>query len=211
MYQPGPHREDDRATLHALIEARPLGLLARQGADGLVADHVPFLLDVPPDGPAVLRAHVARANPLWREADGREVLVVFHDPGVYITPSFYPSKREHGKVVPTWNYVAVHAHGTLRAIEDRAWLRKLVEDLTLRHEAPEATPWRVGDAPYDFIDRMLRAIVGIEIPIARIEGKWKVSQNRTDADRDGVAAGLRARGDEASARMADLVDGARNK
>ena len=206
MHQPAPHRRDDPASLYALVRAWPLGLICRAGAAGLAADHIPFLLDAEA---GVLRAHVARATPLWREAANSGVLVVFHDSGAYVSPGFYPSKREHGKVVPTWNYAAVHVHGVLRAIEDRDWLSGLVGALTAEHEKHEPNPWRVGDAPPDFIEQMLGAIVGIEIRIGRIEGKWKASQNRSDADRAGVSRGLRARGDEASLRMAALVDEAR--
>ncbi len=131
--------------------------------------------------------------------------MIFQGAQSYITPSWYPAKRDHGKVVPTWNYAVVHVHGTPRAIEDRDWLRRLVSRLTDTHEAPRAAPWAVADAPADYVDGMLRAIVGIEMPIARIVGKWKVSKNRPAQDREGVADGLLANGDEASAAMAALV------
>lgn len=208
MYQPVHHRETDPARLHALIRARPLGLLVTHGPAGLIANPIPFLLDPERGDNGTLVAHMARANPQWREADNaREALVVFQDVDSYITPAWYETKRETGKVVPTWNYAAVHAYGPMRAIEDPAWLRDQVTRLTGRHEASRETPWQVTDAPENFIAMQLRAIVGIEIPIARMEGKWKVSQNRSEADRAGVVEGLREAGDDASRRMADLVAG----
>ena len=210
MYLPPHHRLDDRAAQHALIRARPFGLLVTSGPGGLMANPAPFLLDETAGAHGVLRAHLARANPQWREADGaREALVVFQDVDAYVTPSWYPSKRETGKVVPTWNYSAVHVAGKLRAIEDRDWLLTLVTDLTNVHEAGRKAPWAVTDAPADYIDMMLRAIVGIEIEISRIEGKAKVSQNRTDADRAGVVSGLRAEQSEAAHRVADQVEQAK--
>ena len=208
MYQPVHHRETDPARLHALIRARPLGLLVTHGPAGLIANPIPFLLDPERGDNGTLVAHMARANPQWQEADNaREALVVFQDVDSYITPAWYETKRETGKVVPTWNYAAVHAYGPMRAIEDPAWLRDQVTRLTGRHEASRETPWAVTDAPENFIAMQLRAIVGIEIPIARMEGKWKVSQNRSEADRAGVVEGLREAGDDASRRMADLVAG----
>jgi transcriptional regulator len=143
---------------------------------------------------------VARANPAWRVcAEGAPCMVIFQAEQSYITPSWYPSKREHGKVVPTWNYAVVHAHGRARAIDEATWVHANVQALTSHHEAREAKPWQVSDAPTDYINQMLKAIVGIEIVIERLEGKWKVSQNRAQADKAGVAAGLQARGDEAMA------------
>ena len=210
MYVPPLHRLDDAAAQHALIAARPFGLLVTNGAGGLIANPAPFLLDMRAGGQGVLRAHLARANPQWREHEtSREALVVFQDVDVYVTPSWYATKRETGEVVPTWNYSAVHVYGTLRAIEDRDWLRRLVGDLTDRHEAGRAAPWKVSDAPDEYIERMLRAIVGIEIAITRIEGKAKVSQNRSDADRAGVISGLRAQGGDAALRMADQIEQAK--
>ena len=152
---------------------------------------------------------MARANPQWRDAESlREVLVVFQDTDAYITPSWYETKRESGKVVPTWNYATVHAYGAVRVIEDREWLRQLVDDLTSTHEAGRVAPWAVADAPAEYIDQMMLAIVGIEINISRIEGKWKVSQNRSAEDRAGIVAGLLATADERSLRMANLIDAA---
>jgi len=170
---------------------------------------VPFFLDADPaGGPGILRAHVARANPLWRETrPDAQTLVVFQGAQAYISPSWYPAKAEHGKVVPTWNYVTVQARGTLRAIDDAAWLRAFVTRLTQRHEAAQAKPWAVTDAPPEYIDSMLRAIVGIEIVLTSLVGKWKVSQNRPVVDRTGVVRGLRGSEDtpEASNTMADWV------
>ena len=193
MYLPAHFEEKRPEVLHALLRTHPLGLLITQGTGGeLAANSVPFVLDADPaGGPGILRAHVARANPLWREARGDvDSLVVFQGPQAYISPSFYPSKAEHGKVVPTWNYVMVQARGRLRAVDDAPWLRAFVTRLTDRHEAPRATPWAVTDAPEDFVATMLRAIVGIELVLTELTGKWKVSQNRSAADRAGVARGL---------------------
>jgi transcriptional regulator len=188
MYSPSHFAETRTDTLHALIEAHPLGTLVMHTADGLVADHVPFEIGAPsaaaPYG--TLRAHVARANPLWRQA-GAGALVVFQGPSAYVSPSLYQEKPASGKVVPTWNYAVVQAHGVLRAIEDPAWLLALLERLTARHEAPRAAPWAVADAPPEYIDSLLKAIVGIEIPLDRLDGKWKLSQNRPPADRAAVA------------------------
>jgi transcriptional regulator len=172
-------------------------LLVTQDDGGLLqANTVPFLLDADPaGGPGILRAHVARANPVWRESRGdAESLVVFQGPQAYVSPSLYPSKAEHGKVVPTWNYVMVQARGPLRVIDDSAWVQALVTRLTERHESPRAEPWAVTDAPDDYIATMLRAIVGIEIVLSSLTGKWKVSQNRSAADRAGVARGLQDSG-----------------
>ena len=155
-----------------------------------------------------LRGHVARANPVWREAAGAQVLAAFQGPQAYITPSWYPSKAASAKVVPTWNYAVVHARGTLRVTEDAAWLRALVGRLTDVHEASRAHRWQVDDAPADYIEQMLRAIVGIEIEITSLQGKWKVSQNRSAADRAGVAAGLGSIDSDAARAMAGLIGGA---
>jgi len=196
MYLP-KHFEESRAeVLHELVRAQPLGLLVTLNDAGLQANPVPFILDPDPaGGPGILRAHVARANPLWHETRADvESLVVFQGPQAYVSPGWYPSKAEHGKVVPTWNYVMVQARGTLRAVDDAAWVRAFVTRLTTHHEAVQARPWAVTDAPADFIEATARAIVGIEITLSALTGKWKVSQNRSGADRAGVASGLRAAG-----------------
>lgn len=207
MYLPKHFEETRVEVLHGLIRAHPLGALVTTGASGLEANHVPFEIDPDPAPFGTLRGHVARANPVWRDGVG-DALVIFQGPELYVSPSWYPSKQEGGKVVPTWNYAVVHAHGALRAIDDAAWLRAFVTRLTDRHEGRRAAPWKVTDAPADYVDKMLTAIVGIELPIARIAGKWKVSQNRPAADRAGVIAGLEADGDDAARAMAAAVRGA---
>ena len=205
MYLPKHFEETRSEALHELIRTHPLGMLVTLNGAGLQANSVPFILDADPaGGPGILRAHVARANPLWRETRGDvEALVVFQGPQAYISPGWYASKAEHGKVVPTWNYVMVQARGTLRAVDDADWLRAFVTRLTTRHEAVQAQPWAVTDAPADYIDTMLRAIVGIEIPLTALTGKWKVSQNRPAADRAGVVAGLNAMGQPQSAKLVE--------
>jgi len=206
MYLPAHFREERIEALHGFIRRHGFATLVTLRADGLAADHLPLLLD-PAAGPwGTLRGHVARANPLWQaHRPDAEVLAIFHGPHAYVTPSWYATKAESGKVVPTWNYAAVHARGSLRTIDDADWLRRLVTELTEVHEAAFERPWHVSDAPAEFIDSMLKAIVGIEIPISRLEGKWKVSQNRPAADRSGVQAGLRSGGSAAGAALADLV------
>jgi len=207
MYLPRHFEQADALALQGLIRDHPLATLVSTGADGLTADHVPLEFDPSPGPHGTLRGHVARANPLWRHAEGGQVLAVFHGPQAYVSPSWYPSKSDTHKVVPTWNYVVVHAHGALRAVDDAPWLRDLVGRLTDRHEAASAQPWAVGDAPADYLQQMLRAIVGIEIVLTRLVGKWKTSQNRSQADRLGVASALAgAPGDDARA-MAALVRG----
>lgn len=191
MYLPSHFAQTDPAALHALIREQPLATLIVPTPEGPTADLVPLELDLADDGRATLRGHVARANPLWLQA-GATVLAVFHGPQAYVSPGWYASKREHGKVVPTWNYTLVQARGVLRAVDDAPWLRQLVGRLTTHHEATQAAPWAVDDAPADFVQQMLRAIVGIEIAVETLQGKWKVSQNRSRADRDGVADGLGA-------------------
>jgi transcriptional regulator len=207
MYQPAHHREDRLEVQHALMRAFPLATLVTHGPSGLIANHVPFLIDPERSRLGTLRAHIARANPQWREFDpATEALVVFQGSERYITPSWYETKRQTGKVVPTWNYAVVHAYGTMKVIEDEGWLRCQIADLTRFNEADRTAPWAVADAPEKFVDAMVRGIVGLEIEIARIEGKWKVSQNRPQADREGVAAGLREEADERAYAMAALVE-----
>jgi transcriptional regulator len=207
MYQPAQHREDRLDVQHALIRAFPLGTLVTNGPAGLVANHVPFLIDPEASRLGTLRAHVARANPQWKEFDpAQEALVVFQGAERYVTPSWYATKRETGKVVPTWNYAVVHAYGHMRIVEDEGWLKVQIDDLTRHAEAARAEPWAVADAPETFVDAMVRGIVGLTIEISRIEGKWKVSQNRPEADRRGVVAGLREDADARSGEMAALVE-----
>jgi len=205
MYQVAAFREERIDVMHALIRAHPLAMLVTRAGGTLEADHLPLLIDPVPTPQGTLLGHVARANPLWKQHHDGEALAIFQGPQVYVTPSWYPEKRASGKVVPTWNYVVVHARGPLLIHDDRDWLRGLVSRLTDQQEAGRAQPWAVTDAPADYIERMLGAIVGIEIPISRMEGKWKVSQNRADADRAGVAGGLAQLADPQARAMAGLV------
>jgi transcriptional regulator len=208
MYLPAHFEETRTEVLHAAIGAHPLATLITQDAAGaLQANPVPLLVEPGAQPYGTLRGHVARANPVWRETRADlDALVVFQGAQSYVSPGWYPSKAEHGKVVPTWNYIVVQARGRLRAIEDAAWLRAFVTRLTNRFEARLPKPWQVGDAPPDYIDTMLRAIIGIEIEVTSLVGKWKVSQNRSAADRAGVAAGLSALDSDAQMQaMADEV------
>ena len=209
LYTPSHFAETRPEVLRRLVREQPLGLLVTQGVDAVLsADSVPFLLEDAVEGGAagVLRGHVARANPLWRSArTDVDSLVVFQGPQAYVSPSFYPSKAEHGRVVPTWNYIVVQARGRLRVVDDADWLHALVTRLTLRHEAPREVPWAVDDAPVDFVSGLLRAIVGIELDVTAFAGKWKVSQNRSAADRAGVAAGLRRDGLDAAGTLGGLT------
>jgi len=205
MYQPPHFREDRIEVQHELIRAHPLGLLITAGPGGLLANPLPFLIDPEVSPRGTLRVHLARANPQWRDlAAVEQCLVVFQGPQEYISPSWYPTKRETGKVVPTWNYVTVHAWGRPRVTDDAIWLRRQIDDLTGLKEGTQRTPWAVDDAPVQYIASQIKSIVGAEIPIDRIEGKWKVSQNRTEADRAGVVAGLLGKG-ESGEMMAALV------
>ena len=207
MYLPKHFEETRVDLLHGLIHAHPLGTLITLTPGGLDANHLPFEIDPAPAPFGTLRGHVARANPVWREfSRDVEALVVFQGPSTYVSPAWYETKQETGKVVPTWNYAVVHAHGILRVIDDPAWLRDFVTTLTDRHEAGRPEPWRVTDAPAEYVESMLRAIVGLELAVTRLVGKWKVSQNRPEADRLGVVAGLLARGDAQSRQMAALVN-----
>jgi transcriptional regulator len=206
MYTPKHFEETRVDVLHAHIRAHPLGALVVMTANGLDANHIPLEVDPDPAPFGTLRGHIARANPLWRDAAGGvEALAIFQGPSTYISPAWYPTKAETAKVVPTWNYAVVHAHGTIRFIDDRDWLRAFVTRLTDRHEAGRPEPWKVTDAPADYVEGMVGAIIGLELPIVKLVGKWKVSQNRPPHDRAGVVEGLiTERGDAASA-MADLV------
>jgi transcriptional regulator len=209
MYVPGHFEESRVEVLHGLIRENPLGALVTVGGGGLDANHIPFEVDAGAGLFGTLRGHVARANPVWREgARDVEALVIFQGASLYISPAWYPTKQETAKVVPTWNYAVVHARGTPRFIDDRDWLRDFVTRLTDRHESTRPEPWHVTDAPADYIDTMLGAIIGVEIPITRLIGKWKVSQNRPAQDRQGVVDGLSREGQggsSAAAAMADLV------
>ena len=191
MYLPAHFAETRIDVLHRLINEQPLAALVTFEGGALNANHIPFELDAAPAPLGTLRGHVARANPVWKSHTPEvEALAIFQGAQHYITPAWYPSKRETGKVVPTFNYIVVHAYGTLRVIEDCEWLRGLVNRLTNRHEAGRVDPWKVTDAPDDYVDKMLGAIVGIEMKLTKLTGKWKTSQNQPAANRDGVIDGL---------------------
>jgi transcriptional regulator len=191
MYLPPQFREDDVPALHAAIRGIGFGTLVTHAADGLIASHVPMLVDPDPAPYGSLIGHVSRANTQWRSVTaGIDALAMFVGPNAYVTPSWYPSKHETGKAVPTWNYVAIHAYGPVNFFEDADRLLALVTRLTESHEASRATPWAVSDAPADYVQSMLKGIVGFALPITRLEGKWKMSQNRTPADLAGVREGL---------------------
>ena len=206
MYLPSAFRQDDLAELHAQLQASPFALLTSAGAAGVQASHLPLLL-APDEGEfGTLYGHFARANPHWRDLQGgAEALAVFSGPDAYISPGWYPAKAEHGKVVPTWNYIAVHAWGPVETFDEPARLLELLARLTARHEAGRPKPWSLDDAPTEYIERQLRAIVGFALPIRRLEGQWKLSQNRQAADHAGVREGLAAsdnpRDRELAARM----------
>lgn len=195
MYIPAQFLEERPEVLSAFIERHPLGTLIALSSDGLTADHVPMLWSAGNGTRGFLRGHIARANPLWQAlTHDSPVLVVFHGASRYITPSWYPAKQEHGKVVPTWNYSVVHAHGTIRFFDDRDHLLDAVTTLTAAMESARDTPWRVADAPATYIDALLSRIVAFEIAVTRVVGKFKASQHRPDIERERVAAGLRAEG-----------------
>jgi len=206
MYAPKHFEETDPETLRALIRSHSLGTWVTYGGDELSVNHVPFLLHAGSGPHGALVGHVARANPVWRSfSTTMPSIVVFQGAESGITPSWYPSKHAHGKAVPTWNYAVVHAHGVPRAIDDATWLLAHLNELTDTHEAGQALPWKVADAPRDYVDQMIANIVGIEIPLTRLEGKWKVSQNRSAADQLGVVAGLTAKETPRAREMAELV------
>ena len=206
MYEPSHFKVEERSQLHAVIRQHPLATLVTAGEGGLIANPVPFVLheDIGENG--VLRAHLARPNAQWKAiAAGAETLVIFTGVERYVTPAWYATKRETGKVVPTWNYVTVQVRGPARTIEDPAWLRAQLESLTQQQEAPRAEPWAVSDAPEPFVAAQTRGIVGVEIEIASIIGKFKLSQNRREDDKMGVLNGLSADPESESQAMAALV------
>ncbi len=207
MYLP-PHFNEQRVeVMHDLIRAHPLAAIVTFTGGKLTANHIPMRVVPAPAPFGMLRAHVARANPLWLDvAEGAGALAIFQGPDFYISPSHYATKRETAKVVPTWNYAVVHAHGTLRAIDDPDWLREFLEGLTNEHESKRNEPWKVTDAPAEFVDSQLKAIVGIELAITQLIGKWKVSQNRVPKDRQSTIDSLRTDRDHDASAMADLVE-----
>jgi transcriptional regulator len=205
MYLQDQFRVEDLPQMHALMRARPFAALVSAGSAGLFASHLPTVLK--DDGPyGVIECHLARANPHCKDlAEGNEALMIFQGPDGYITPGWYPSKAQHGKVVPTWNFAVVHAYGRPEVMQDKDWLRRHVGELTAQQEKDEATPWALSDAPDSYIEVMLRGIVGFRFAIMRLEGKWKMSQNREMQDRAGVVRGLGQRGGVDDLEMAELV------
>jgi transcriptional regulator len=206
MYIPRANKEDRIPVLHKLMEDQPFASLITVGSSGLFASHIPMVLER--SGPmGCLRGHLSRANTQWRDyTPSVEALAIFSGPQHYITPSWYPEKQETGKVVPTWNYVVVHAYGYLKVIEDREWLMAHLARLTGIHEAGSSVPWKITDAPADYIASQVKGIVGLEMAIERLEGKWKVSQNRSEQDRSGVARGLAELNTADSLAMQALVE-----
>ena len=206
MYTPAAFKDDEVASLHGLIEGTRLAILVTHDDNGMQASHLPLLLRGEQGAHGTLYGHLARANPQWHALqNGAQVLVIFPGADAYVSPSFYPAKAEHGKVVPTWNYVAVHAYGVAEVFSDAARLLEVVSGLTDKHEAGRAEPWAVSDAPADYIDKMLGAIVGFALPIERLEGKRKLSQNRATADIQGVREGLAASADSKDQELAQLM------
>ena len=205
MYIPSKFEEPRAEVMHELIRAYPLATIVTLGADGLNANHIPlYLAESTPFG--TLQGHIPRANPMWKDAaSDKEALAIFHGPDDYITPAWYATKQETGKVVPTWNYATVHAYGTLRVIDDAAWIRAQIEHLTAQQEGQFDTAWQVDDAPPDYINALLNTLVGIELTITRLQGKWKVSQNQPSTNRDGVIAGLHKKNGATAAPMVELV------
>ncbi len=206
MYTPRSFAIDDLQQIQQQMRDTRLAVLVTHGAQGLQASHLPLLLRPDEGANGTLYGHFARANPQWKDLqDGAEALVIFAGPDAYVSPGFYPSKAEHGKAVPTWNYIAVHAYGTADVFTDTGRLHDLVSALTDRHETGRPQPWKVTDAPADYIDGMLKAIVGFALPIQRLEGKRKLGQNRSSADIAGVREGLAASPDAQDRALAHLM------
>jgi len=207
MYVPKMFQEDRVEVLHDLIRTYPFGTLVTVNDEGLQANHVPFHIESVPEPFGTLYAHVARANPVWRDISrNNEALVIFQGPQAYISPSLYVTKKETGMVVPTWNYAVVHAHGRLKPIEDVSWLRAFLEELTKTHEHGRAEPWNISDAPAEYIEKQLSAIVGLKLTITQLVGKWKLSQNRPERDRASVIQTLLEQGTESSKAMAESME-----
>jgi transcriptional regulator len=207
MHTPEQFEEARAEVMHALIRANPLATLVTHASTGLNANHIPLHLHERPAPFGTLHGHIARANPLMREiAQGIDALAIFHGPDAYISPSWYATKAETGRVVPTWNYAVVHAYGVLRIVEDAAWLRAQLDVLTNHNEATFPQPWAVSDAPPEHIEKLMAAIVGIELVVTKMVGKWKVSQNQPAQNKASVITGLRASGQPGSEAMAALVE-----
>ena len=207
MYIPNFNEEKDISVLHSLIKAHPLGVWATMSRGEIVVNHIPFVLHDTRGEFGTLVGHVARANPIWQDCSADlDSVIVFQGDQAYITPSWYPSKHQHGKAVPTWNYAVVHAHGNPKVIEDSEWLLEHVNELTDIHESQQSLPWKVSDAPEEFIGRLIGAIVGIEIPVSKLSGKWKLGQNRPGPDKLGTVAGLMSRDNSQSHGLAQLIN-----
>jgi len=207
MYLPKHFEQPRIDTMHELMRTRPLATLVTLSSSGLDANHIPLHLSDAPAPFGTLRGHVARANPMWSDfAKDVEVLAIFHGPDAYITPSWYATKKENGKVAPTWNYAVVHAYGVLRAFDNAAWVRAHLETLTDQHEAGFPKPWAVSDAPHEFTEKLIESTVGIEIVLTKLTGKWKVSQNQSAQNQAGVIEGLSSCGHRDAASMAALVE-----
>jgi transcriptional regulator len=205
MYLPEHFRQDDPGKLRELMAAFPLAALISGGANGLTANHIPLLFDPDPAPHGILRGHMARGNPQWKSLGGQEAMAIFQGPQAYVSPNWYPTKREHGKVVPTWNYTAVHVWGTVEVHPEREWLAAFLDRLTAAHEAGQPIPWKPSDAPASYVEGLLGAIVGIELKILRMEGKWKMSQNQPEVNRQGALQGLEALGTENAREVARLI------
>lgn len=207
MYRPAFTQEHDLTVLHSLINRHPLATWVTLCGGDVVINHIPLMLQSDRGELGTLVGHVAKANPVWKDHDGGALsTAVFQGPQAYISPSWYPSKQEHGRVVPTWNYAVVHARGPVNIIADKQWLLNHVHQLTAQHEKGRDAPWHVADAPEDFVNKLLGGIVGIEIPICALEGKWKLGQNRSETDRGGVQQGLSADTDANARTLALLMD-----
>ncbi|MFZ2404521.1 MAG: FMN-binding negative transcriptional regulator [Methylobacter sp.] len=206
MYIPPQFEQPDIEVMHELIRSRSLATLVTLDSNGINANHIPLYLSPTPEPFGVLRGHIARANPLWHDlASDVETLAIFHGPDAYISPSWYATKQEAGKVVPTWNYAVVHAYGSLRIIDDAAWVRAQLEALTQQSEAAFPEPWKVSDAPEDFTEKLIEAVVGVEMVISRLTGKWKVSQNQPPQNQRSVIQGLNVGGQSEAVAMAAMV------
>lgn len=206
MYQPAMFHEDRVDVMQALMRAHPFATLVSTLGGAAQADHLPLVVHEELSEFGVIRGHIAKGNPLWRKRDGvTDVLAIFQGPQAYVSPSWYPSKKEHGKVVPTWNYAVVHARGVLAFNDDPRWLMDHLGELTSRNEGGRPAPWAVSDAPADYMARQLKGVVGIEIEVASLDGKWKVSQNKDALDRAGVAAGLLGEPRPDAAAVSELV------
>jgi len=209
MYQPPQFRENRKEIMHELMRSHPFATLITIKDGDICADHLPLLIHSEASQYGTIRGHIAKGNPLWcNESAGFNALAIFQGPQAYITPSWYPSKKVHGKVVPTWNYAVVHARGKLRFIDDRDWLAAHLIELTSRNERHRAAPWKISDAPRDYVERLLRGIVGFELEITSLEGKWKVSQNKEAKDRKGVQNGLLLESNQDATAIAELVEAA---